>query len=698
MPSARPYRPRSQPLRRLQAAFPSSGSPAAASPASSRATRPMRSAMRISSARSPWLRSDRSIRGCPAASVSRMSSATGTPCRHAPVPIRKPCRSAPAFCWSTAMPGVLSPFPHLPTSLPNKDQLTGHNMWDLAIPVVIGVILILVVGLMFARLYRRSTRDEAYVRTGLGGQEVVLDGGSVVLPIFDSTAAVNLKTLRLEVPRGGPASLITKDRMRVDIGAEFYVRVKPDISSIALAAQTLGNRTNDAAELRELIEAKFVDGLRSVAATMNLEELQEQRATFVKSVQDAVGADIQNNGLELESVSLTRLDQSDIKHFNPTNFFDAHGLTTLTKITKEREQERNQIVRSTEVNIAQQDLVARQTTLTIESTKREAELAQQRDIANKTAAMRAQTAQVEQTALQNEAEYRIQQELAVANKQTEANQARDTRKIEADLAVKRRNTEMERDLQIVAQESAIAVASKSKEQSEAQTIAETARALAISAEEKVTTARATEIAERDKTINVIAARKAAETNAMPITVMAEAEKQAAANKAEAINVLAKADAAAATTRAGGVKSLGQAEAEVAALKAEARNKLSSAIVEYDLNLARINIIPNALAEAVKPIEKISDIRIFDTGGLLGRGGGNSSGGGGNGGAGPGDGLASHLLSVSAFKPIIDKILTEAGFAAGPDALTSLTNALAAKQLASPTERPADLPPAAYRVT
>jgi len=53
-----------------------------------------------------------------------------------------------------------------------------------------------------------------------------------------------------------------------------------------------------------------------------------------------------------------------------------------------------------------------------------------------------------------------------------------------------------------------------------------------------------------------------------------------------------------------------------------------------------------------------------------------------GGLGLGDGLASQLLSVSAFKPMIDKILTEAGFAAGPDALTSLTTALAAKQLAS----------------
>ena len=163
---------------------------------------------------------------------------------------------------------------------------------------------------------------------------------------------------------------------------------------------------------------------------------------------------------------------------------------------------------------------------------------------------------------------------------------------------------------------------------------------------------------------------------MPITVMAEAEKQAAANKAEAINVLAKADADAATTRAAGVKSLGQAEAEVETLKAEARNQLSQGMVEYDLNFARIKIIPDALAQAVKPIEKISEIKIFDTGSLLGRGGAN---GGAGGGLGLGDGLASQLFSVSAFKPMIDKILTEAGFAPGMDAVTSLTNALAGKR-------------------
>ena len=88
-----------------------------------------------------------------------------------------------------------------------------------------------------------------------------------------------------------------------------------------------------------------------------------------------------------------------------------------------------------------------------------------------------------------------------------------------------------------------------------------------------------------------------------------------------------------------------------------------------------------------PAKLAARIRIFDTGGMLGRGGGNGAMNGHGNGIGLGDGLAAQLLSVSAFKPIIDKILAEGGFAAGPDALTSLTNALAAQQLAGPAEAP-----------
>ncbi|NEI69944.1 flotillin family protein [Rhizobium lusitanum] len=549
-----------------------------------------------------------------------------------------------------------------------------NGIYDLILPAGIGLVLILGIGFVLASLYVRSSRDEAYVRTGLGGQKVVLDGGSVVLPIFHSIARVNLKTLRLEVQRGENDALITKDRMRVDIGAEFYVRVKPDSSSIALAAQTLGNRTNDSEQLRQLIEAKFVDSLRSVAATMSLDALQEQRMDFVKAVQDAVGSDLQSNGLELESVSLTRLDQTDIRHFNANNFFDAHGLAALTRVTEARKKERNEVVRDTEVAIAQKDLEARQQSLTIERTKREAELNQQRDIANKSAATRAETAQQEQAAKRAEEEARIASEQAIAEREAAAKQARESANIDSARAVQQRETEARRDNQIVAQESAIAVANKSREESEARAKAEAARALAIAAEEKVGTAKAVEIADREKQIAVIDAQKRAQTQATAVTIAAEAEKQAAIDQADAIKTLATAEADAAIIKAKGILETGKATAESEALLNEARNKLSPAIIEFEITRERIRIVPAALAEAVKPIEKISDIRIFDTGGMLGRNGNGANGGSG---VGLGEGLAGQLLSYQANKPILDRLLKEAGFD-GDNAISALLGNLDGK--------------------
>ena len=48
------------------------------------------------------------------------------------------------------------------------------------------LVAIVVIGIIMTSLYTRATRDKAYVRTGLGGKKVVLDGGSVILPIFHS--------------------------------------------------------------------------------------------------------------------------------------------------------------------------------------------------------------------------------------------------------------------------------------------------------------------------------------------------------------------------------------------------------------------------------------------------------------------------------------------------------------------------------
>ena len=140
---------------------------------------------------------------------------------------------------------------------------------------IIAVCILFIIGIIFARLYRRASAEQAFVRTGLGGQKVVMSGGAIVMPIFHEIIPINMNTLKLEVSRSTVDSLITKDRMRVDVMAEFYVRVKPTGESIATAAQTLGRKTMSPQELKDLVEGKFVDSLRAVAAEMAMEELQD---------------------------------------------------------------------------------------------------------------------------------------------------------------------------------------------------------------------------------------------------------------------------------------------------------------------------------------------------------------------------------------------------------------------------------------
>ena len=128
------------------------------------------------------------------------------------------------------------------------------------------LVALFALGLVFARLYQRASKEISFVRTGLGGQKVIMDGGALVLPVLHEIIPVNMNTLKLEVLRAREQALITKDRMRVDVQAEFYVRVQPTAESIANAAQTLGRRTMEPEALKELVEGKFVDALRAVAA------------------------------------------------------------------------------------------------------------------------------------------------------------------------------------------------------------------------------------------------------------------------------------------------------------------------------------------------------------------------------------------------------------------------------------------------
>ena len=515
-----------------------------------------------------------------------------------------------------------------------------------------GLLLLLVIGLLIAKLYKRASKEIGFVRTGAGGEKVVINGGALVLPVFHETMPVNMNTVRLAVERKNSDALITLDRLRIDVKAEFYVRVKPDAQSIAIAAQTLGMRTMHPDALKELVEGKFVDALRSVAAGMTMAQLHEQRSDFVQKVQQVSSADLAMNGLELESVSLTGLDQTSIEHFNANNAFDAEGLTKLTEQIELRKKARNDIEQDTPVQIETKNLEAARQSFLLGRDTEFARLEQERELEVRRAEQAAEIAR-EQAARQREADAA----------RIEAKRQIDAQQIEADRAIKEARIAQEQALELARQEQQIAVQNKSRDESQAKAEADKARAEAVAAEEQVSTSRETEIAERTKRIELIDAAREAERAAIGIRVQAEAEKQAAADRAEAARLGAEGEAEAAKLRAEADRVRFEVEAAGQRAVNEAANLLSSAQISLQTKLALLKVLPEMIREAAKPMEAIDSIKIVQVDGLTGAGGGSGS-------AASGDGGGDRNLANSAVQaalryraqaPMIDGLMKELGF-------------------------------------
>ena len=463
----------------------------------------------------------------------------------------------------------------------------------IAIPVIAILCLLVFTGLVMARLYQRATREISLVKTGAGGRKVVMDGGTVVIPLLHEISLVNMKTLRLEVNRSGDASLITKDRMRVDVGVEFYVSVNATEEGIARAAQTLGDRTFDVNELREMIEGKLVDGLRSVAAKMTMDELHENRSDFVQEVQNAVSEDLLKNGLELESVSLTALDQTPFESLDENNAFNAVGMRQLAEVIAASRKRRALIDAEAETAVRQAAMEAAKRKLEIDREEREAELAQTLEIETLRAAQEAEIARRRQ------------------DSESEAEQAR----VQKERTIRTAEIARERQIEVAEQERQIVIATKSEEESRARASADLARAEAAKAAEAVDTARQVAEAERARQIAVIEAQREAEREATKIRVAAAAEKEAAVDRAEALREEANAEADALTIRAEAKKADRLAEAEGARALVDAENAISTDIAAMKVQLARIEAMPRIVAEMVKPAQKIDSIRIHQVSGL-----------------------------------------------------------------------------------
>lgn len=529
--------------------------------------------------------------------------------------------------------------------------------------VLFGLGIVLVIGLAIAaaKLYTKTPSSRAFVRTGSGKAKVVLDGGAWVIPLLHELRWVSLETMRIEVSRNAEAALITGDKLRADVSAEFYIRVEPTEQQILAASRSLGSRSMSESEVDSLIAPKMISALRSVAAQKTLMELHEKRDDFADAVQEIVKNELDENGLLLETVTISNLDASTFR--SDDNYFDAQGVSHITETIQKAARRKNEIEQNTKEEIARKNVETRKQILLLEQEEQEAEfeneleinrmrVEQQRQIESETAEKQASQERVKLEQQQSVESTKIQQELTVKDARInseiqliERDKQKDTAAALAKVSVEKARlkaeieiVEQNKDKDIVAAQAQSEVINKESDRLKAEAEREKAR-------QEVVTVEEVERAKRQAAIETIEAESLAKqeqiSKQMEIEVAAQRIQREAQAKFEASDLEAKAMERLAKAEL--EKSKAAAEGE--RLLLEARNQMGNNLLLQEF----IQTLPDLMKEMAAPIGKINDIKLIHMGGM----------GNGKGGAEIG-GLGETLMKSTMLYPILKEFMDTQG--------------------------------------
>ncbi len=585
-------------------------------------------------------------------------------------------------------------------------------MPDLFILIVGGLIALFVIFvLIYKSFYKKAPADAALVISG-GSKKRVVFGGTLVNPITNVTQIISLNTLQLPVEREGQAALITKDSLRVDIQAEFYVKIEPNEADVLKAVASLGDKTLTPQAVNSLLEGKLVGVLRSVAATMDLQELHEKRQEFSDQVQEACLEDLEQNGFKLETVAVTNLDQTPLESLDENNRFDVVAIMTIKKEVEEKQTEtakiehENKVRREedrllAELEIKQKEEETETKALEVEQRLEFAQEEQRKEIAtNKAEQERAVEAhkfeqlqaveearikqeqavksaeivqtqkiemeRIEQEKMVEESEIaqkqaieiaRVQQQQTVEEAEIQRSLTIEKAKIDQEATVK--ETDIERKIILLDKERAekeaeaantILVSIKEKEREAALIEFLEVSAEKARAEAAVETAEAIEKAERESKIELIRAEQEADEERIAKEKTADAEVYTIVEtaKAELEAAQVKAEATKILSEALLVEAKAEADGEEALITA--KNQAEPQVLVSDAVLALVEALPEVTNELMKPAERIESIRVLDLGG---NGGGNSSSGSMN-------RILGSIINAGAAMPLLKELVNFSG--------------------------------------
>jgi uncharacterized membrane protein YqiK len=485
----------------------------------------------------------------------------------------------------------------------------------LSVLLIVALAIGLLAFLSFTLFYRRADKQTSIVRTGLGGESVIMSSGLMVVPLLHKLIKINMKTIEVPVSRIGADSITTKAHLRVDAKVNFFLRVETTKNDISLAAQTMGNHTFDDAKMLDMFEERCEAALVAVVNKMTLDELHTNKEHFRDDVENFIRNDLASNGLILQSVALKYVNQTATEFFNEQNIFDSQGLTRIKEQIAKDARDQAEAKSKREIEIRELEYEAEANSIDFEKKLVEEQEEKRREI--------------------NEIQQKTERDIA---------QARITK---------------ERDIELFQQRKSMLIAEGQKKVAEIWIETDKLKAVAAKTSEEVTTARETAQAERSRTVEIIGTEKEADRQRIIAQASADAEKVAAEAAAVRYQV-----------EATGKNKLNQAANTLSNEQIDMQVKMN--IVKQLPSIVKESVKPLENIEGIKIIQ-LDGLNNAIGGGGNGRNGGGGNGGGNGGGGSLSDQIVDSALRYKAQAPLVDNLLKEIGI--DGSSMTSLSEAL-----------------------
>lgn len=185
----------------------------------------------------------------------------------------------------------------------------GNTLWLI---VLVAFVLLLVSTVLFlASRYKRCPSDRILVIYGKVGQDqsshCIHGGGAFVWPLIQDYSYISLTPMTISIPLQGALSL---QNIRINVPSTFTVGISTDKAIMNNAAERLLRL--QPREIEDMAKEIIFGQLRLTVASLTIEQINQDRESFLDSIRKNVEPELNKIGLYLINVNITDItDESD---------------------------------------------------------------------------------------------------------------------------------------------------------------------------------------------------------------------------------------------------------------------------------------------------------------------------------------------------------------------------------------------------